>query len=77
MTTDQLPLITDTQSQPEGDTTKVLIPRATLIAHGQRLRKEGQVYRGNTCLHACVGAGEYVPVSRALADRWGLLDATN
>jgi hypothetical protein len=74
MTTDQLPLIADTQSQPEGDTTKVLIPRATLIAHGQRLRKEGQVQAGNAVLTGCIGQGEYVPVSRALAERWGLTD---
>ena len=57
------------------DVTKVLIPRDRLIQHGRRLRNEGQRWQGEACLTACVGAGELVPVSRALAERWGLIDS--
>lgn len=57
------------------DVTKVLIPRDRLIQHGRRLRDEGRVQAGNAVLTSCVGAGELVPVSRALAERWGLIDS--
>lgn len=73
MTTDQLPMTFDAHNDSATvDTTKVLIPRAKLIEHGKRLRNEGRVQAGNAVLTSCVGAGELVPVSRALADRWGL-----
>lgn len=75
MTTDQLPLMpAPNNDSATVDTTKVLISRATLIAHGQRLRKEGRVQAGNAVLTGCIGQGEYVAVSRALAERWGLTD---
>lgn len=56
------------------DTTKVLVPRAVLLAHATRLIAAGQKQAGNAIRSGCIGAGDWVPVSRALVELWGLGD---
>lgn len=59
---------------PAPDPTKVLIARADLLKHAKRLHDEGKRQAANAIRCGCIGQGEFVPVSRALVDRWGLVN---
>lgn len=54
--------------------TKVLVARLDLLALAQRKLADGEVFQANTIRAGCIGQGEYVPVSRALAVRWGVIE---